>query len=310
MSGVLHARNTARPTAPVGFSRAAAEAAVRRALAEDAADDDVTTRWSVPRDARAHAHIIALEAGIVAGLPVVAEVYRQVDADVRVEIAADEATPVWAGTVLVRLDGPARSIVTGERTALNFLQRMSGIATLTRRFVDAVRGLPVRILDTRKTAPGLRALDKYAVRAGGASNHRLDLSAMVLLKENHIAAAGGIAAALDAVRKGSYVDDRPVTVEVEVRNVAEAEEALRAGADWIMLDNMSIRDMSQVADLNAHTDPPAALEASGSVTLATVRRIAQTGVDAISVGALTHSVRALDISLLIENQVPRDGPAA
>lgn len=310
MSGVLHARSTARPTAPVGFSRAAAEAAVRQALAEDAADDDVTTRWSVPRDARAHAHIIALEAGIVAGLPVVAEVYRQVDADVRVEIAADEATPVWAGTVLVRLDGPARSIVTGERTALNFLQRMSGIATLTRRFVDAVRGLPVRILDTRKTAPGLRALDKYAVRAGGASNHRLDLSAMVLLKENHIAAAGGIAAALDAVRKGSYVDDRPVTVEVEVRNVAEAEEALRAGTDWIMLDNMSIRDMSQVADLNAHTDPPAALEASGSVTLATVRRIAQTGVDAISVGALTHSVRALDISLLIENQVPRDGPAA
>jgi nicotinate-nucleotide pyrophosphorylase (carboxylating) len=260
----------------------------------------MTTRWSVPRDAWAQARIITREAGIVAGLPVVTEVYRQVDPDVTVKAAVDDTASVRAGDVLVRLDGPARSIITGERTALNFLQRMSGIATMARHFVDAVYGLPARILDTRKTAPGLRALDKYSVAAGGASNHRVNLSAMVLLKENHVAAAGGITAAIDAVRAGMRAEARRVAVEVEVRNVAEAEEALRAGADWIMLDNMSADAIAYVVARRARSEHPhVTLEASGNVTMATVRHIAQSGADAISIGALTHSVHALDLSLLI-----------
>ena len=295
------ATRTAMPAyGPADFLTASAEDAVRRALAEDATAEDMTTRWSVPSSARAEARIIAREAGIVAGLPVVTEVYRQIDAEVEVTISVGDTASIQAGDVLVRLDGPARSIITGERTALNFLQRMSGIATMARHFVDAVGDLPARILDTRKTAPGLRALDKYAVVAGGATNHRLNLSAMVLLKENHIAAAGGITAAIDAVRAGITTEARRVTVEVEVRNVAEAEEALRAGADWIMLDNMSPDDIAQVVALRDRSDHPHVnLEASGTVTTATVRRIAQTGVDAISIGALTHSVHALDLSLLI-----------
>lgn len=294
------ATSTATPAYhPADFPTASAENAVRRALAEDATADDMTTRWSVPSNARAEARIIAREAGIVAGLPVVTEVYRQIDAEVEVAAFVDDTASARAGDVLVRLDGPARSIITGERTALNFLQRMSGIATMARHFVDALGDLPARILDTRKTAPGLRALDKYAVVAGGATNHRLNLSAMVLLKENHIAAAGGITAAIDAVRAGMTVEARRATVEVEVRNVAEAEEALRAGADWIMLDNMSPDDITHVVALADRRDPRVTLEASGNVTIATVRPIAETGVDAISIGALTHSVHALDLSLLI-----------
>lgn len=301
MLKATYATGTATPAyGPANFPTASAENAVRRALAEDATAEDMTTRWSVPRDAWAQARIITREAGIVAGLPVVTEVYLQVDANVEVTISVDEMASVRAGDVLVRLDGPARSIITGERTTLNFLQRMSGIATMARHFVDAVGGLPARILDTRKTAPGLRTLDKYAVNAGGASNHRLDLSAMVLLKENHVEAGGGITAAIDAVRAGMTAEARCVTVEVEVRNVAEAEEALRAGADWIMLDNMSLHDIAHVVALRDRSDyPRVTLEASGNVTIATVRPIAETGVDAISIGALTHSVHALDLSLLI-----------
>ncbi|MET8354143.1 carboxylating nicotinate-nucleotide diphosphorylase [Micromonospora sp. NPDC005206] len=294
------ATSTTPAYGPPNFPTASGEDAVRRALAEDATADDMTTRWSVPRGTWAQARIITREAGILAGLPVVTEVYRQVDPDVTVTTAVDEMASVRAGDVLVRLDGPARSIITGERTALNFLQRLSGIATMARHFVDAVGGVPARILDTRKTAPGLRTLDKYAVTAGGASNHRLNLSAMVLLKENHIEAAGGITAAIDAIRAGMTAEARRVPVEVEVRNVAEAEEALRAGADWIMLDNMSQHDIAHVVALRDRSDHlHVKLEASGTVTIATVRRIAQTGVDAISIGALTHSVHALDLSLLI-----------
>lgn len=176
------------------------ESAVRTALAEDCAGDDVTTLWAVPADARAHARILARQGGVAVGLPILCEVHRQLGHDVEVRVNVKDGERVPAGQTLAELTAPSRAVITGERTALNFLQRMSGIATHTAAFVDAVAGLPVRILDTRKTAPGLRAPDKYAVATAGAGNHRLDLAAMVLLKENHIAAAGGIGAAVAAVR--------------------------------------------------------------------------------------------------------------
>jgi nicotinate-nucleotide pyrophosphorylase (carboxylating) len=281
--------------------------AVARALAEDAAGDDVTTRWSVPEGLLASAVVRAKEAGVVAGLPVAEEVFRQVDPGLSVRPLVADGARVGAGDTLLSVHGPARAIITGERTALNFLQRMCGIATLAAAFVGAVDGLPVRVLDTRKTAPGLRLLDKYAVVAGGAANHRRDLAAMVLLKENHVAAAGGVSAAIKAVREGMAVDGRDLLVDVEVETVEEAEEALRAGASWLMLDDMSAADMRRVVELRAALagDRTVTLEASGNVRLDTVRGIAATGVDAVSVGALTHSVRALDLSLLVfEGRAP------
>jgi nicotinate-nucleotide pyrophosphorylase (carboxylating) len=283
-----------------GFPLDAARDAVRRALAEDASSDDITTRWSVPATSHAEARVIAMEDGVLAGLPVAAEVYRQVDPDVVVAAMVEEGAPVRVGEVVPTVRGAAAS-VSGERTALNFLQRSGGIATLTSRFVEAVQGLPVAVLDTRKTAPGLGALDKYAVSAGGSRNHRMDLSAMVLLKENHVAAAGGVTAALEAVRDGMAAEGRDVAVDIEVETVAQAEEALQAGAAWIMLDNMSLSDIRQVVALRAGptTKTSVFLEASGNVTLTTARRIAETGVDAISVGALTHNAAALDLSLVL-----------
>jgi nicotinate-nucleotide pyrophosphorylase (carboxylating) len=286
----------------MGLPADAVQQVVRRALAEDATGDDVTTRWSVPAQLTAAGTVRAKEPGVVAGLPVAAEVFGQIDPELRVDLRVADGDRVAAGAALLAVRGSARSIITAERTALNFLQRMSGIATLAAAFVAAVDGLPVRVLDTRKTAPGLRLLDKHAVAAGGAANHRHDLAAMVLLKENHVAAAGGIAAAIGAVRAGMAAEGRDLLVDVEVETVEEAAEALRAGASWLMLDNMTPADMRRVVALRAGLagDRPVTLEASGNVTLATVRGIAATGVDAVSVGALTHSVRALDLTLLLD----------
>lgn len=275
------------------------EEAVRRALAEDRADDDVTTRWAVPDGTRAHARVVARQDGVIAGTAVLAEVFRQVGGSVVLTEHVRDGDRVRTGCGLFTLSGPAREIITGERTALNFLQRMSGIATTAAAFADAVTGLPVRILDTRKTAPGLRALDKAAVAAGGVSNHRLDLAAMVLLKENHIAAAGGVSAAIAAVRDHNT---RGIAVEVEVESTAQATEALSAGVEWIMLDNMSIEDMRSIVSLRGPEGPR--LEASGSITPSTVRAVAETGVDAISVGAITHSAPAFDLSLLLTSTTP------
>jgi nicotinate-nucleotide pyrophosphorylase (carboxylating) len=226
-------------------------------------------------------------------------VYRQIGGDVVVTERVQDGDRVHTGQDLLALAGPAQAIITGERTALNFLQRMSGIATTAAAFAEAVAGLPTRILDTRKTAPGLRALDKAAVAAGGVSNHRLDLAAMVLLKENHIAAAGGVSAAVAAVQA---CNTRGVAVEVEVESTAQAIEALSAGVEWIMLDNMSIEDMRHIVTLRGSEGPR--LEASGSITLDTVRAVAETGVDAISVGALTHSAPAFDLSMLLTPMAP------
>ncbi|MFD5318191.1 carboxylating nicotinate-nucleotide diphosphorylase [Streptomyces sp. NPDC127098] len=270
-------------------------------MAEDESGQDITTAWSVPEGLAAVAEIHARQCGIASGLPVVAEVFAQVDPEVTVEALVPDGARLTGDDVLVRLSGSARSLITGERTALNFLQRMCGIATLTDRYVQAVAGTEARILDTRKTAPGLRALDKYAVTDGGGRNHRLNLAAMVLLKENHIAAAGGVTTAIDAVRRGMARTGQKVETDVEVQTVAQAVEALDAGARWIMLDNMPVADIERVVKIRAERADTSRilLEASGTVRLESVRAIAETGVDLISVGALTHSAPALDLTMLL-----------
>ncbi|MGW2846269.1 carboxylating nicotinate-nucleotide diphosphorylase [Streptomyces sp. NPDC001274] len=283
------------------FPSQAARTAVAAALAEDQSGQDITTAWSVPEGVAAVAEIRARQCGIAGGLPVVAEVFAQVDPEVTVEALVPDGARLTGDDVLVRLSGSARSLITGERTALNFLQRMCGIATLTDRYVQAVAGTEARILDTRKTAPGLRALDKYAVTVGGGRNHRLNLAAMVLLKENHIAAAGGVTTAIDAVRRGMARTGQKVETDVEVQTVAQAVQALDAGARWIMLDNMPVADIEMVVKIRAERADASRilLEASGTVSLDSVRAIAETGVDLISVGALTHSAPALDLTMLL-----------
>ncbi|MCW6004637.1 carboxylating nicotinate-nucleotide diphosphorylase [Micromonospora sp. CPCC 205371] len=288
------------------FPSQAARTAVAAALAEDESGQDITTAWSVPEGLAAVAEIRARQRGIAGGLPVVAEVFAQVDPEVTVEALVPDGARLTGDDVLVRLSGSARSLITGERTVLNFLQRMCGIATLTDRYVQAVAGTEARILDTRKTAPGLRALDKYAVTVGGGRNHRLNLAAMVLLKENHIAAAGGVTTAIDAIRRGMARTGQKVETDVEVQTVAQAVEALDAGARWIMLDNMPVADIEMVVKIRAERADASliTLEASGTVRLDSVRAIAETGVDLISVGALTHSAPALDLTMLLTTDAP------
>jgi nicotinate-nucleotide pyrophosphorylase (carboxylating) len=274
-------------------------AAVRDALAEDHAADDVSTRWSVPTALHVEATMIAKQPGRVAGLSVVQSVYGEVDAAVVVRPAVTDGDAVVPGQLLATISGLARSIITGERVALNFAQRMSGIATCTAVFVAAIGERDVRLLDTRKTAPGLRALDKYAVTCGGGTNHRLDLAAMVLLKENHLAAAGGVRSAVRRVRDGMAAEGQQLAIEVEVTTLAEARDALDCDVEWMLLDNMSTEDMALVVKERDASGSACRLEASGTISLNTVADIAATGVDAVSVGAVTHSAPALDISLLV-----------
>ncbi|MFJ9086200.1 MULTISPECIES: carboxylating nicotinate-nucleotide diphosphorylase [unclassified Streptomyces] len=283
------------------FPASAIRQAVTRALAEDHANDDITTRWAVPAQLHDEAEIIAKQPGTVCGLQTVSEVFRQIDTEVFVKELVPEGSFAHQGQAVVRLSGSTRSLLTGERTALNFLQRMCGIATLAKAYVDMVADLGVQILDTRKTAPGLRAIDKYAAASGGVSSHRLDLSAMVLLKENHIAAAGGITPAIDAVRAGMAAEGRETLIDVEVENVSQAVEALHAGASWIMLDDMSVTEIGEVVRARDDIAPGrrVILEASGGITLERLRPIAESGVDKISVGTLTHSAPALDLSMLL-----------
>ncbi|MFE4217867.1 carboxylating nicotinate-nucleotide diphosphorylase [Streptomyces sp. NPDC056844] len=283
------------------FPHPAARNVVGLALSEDAAADDVTTRWSVAPRQRARAVIITRQPGLAAGMPLAAEVYARTGGEVRIDESVPDGTRLETDDVLARISGPAHRIITGERTVLNLLQRLCGIATLTDRYVAAVRDLPVRVLDTRKTAPGLRSLDKYAVAAGGGHNHRLDLGAMVLLKENHIAAAGGITTAIDRVRTNMASEGRTMAIEVEVATLAQAREALRAEPSWIMLDNMTVPQLAEAVRLRRELAPGSGikLEASGTITLEDVRAVAETGVDAVSVGALTHSAPAMDLSMLL-----------
>jgi nicotinate-nucleotide pyrophosphorylase (carboxylating) len=266
-------------------------AVVQRALDEDIGDGDVTTLCTVPADAVAEGSFYAKQAGVVAGLEVARLTFSLVDERVRFFPRVADGDRVERGDVIATVAGPARALLSAERVALNFLQRMSGIATMTRQFVDAVRGTSV-ILDTRKTVPGLRLLDKWAVRLGGGQNHRTGLYDMVLIKENHIAAVGSISGAVARVRAQ---DERARAIEVEVTNLNELEEALSLDVDRIMLDNMSPAEMREAVHLAAGRVP---LEASGNVSLDNVADVAATGVDYISIGMLTHSVKALDISLL------------
>jgi nicotinate-nucleotide pyrophosphorylase (carboxylating) len=274
-----------------GHLEAEIDAIVRRALEEDVGDGDVTTLCTIGPDAWVTGRLLAKAPGIVAGLEVVRAVFAHLDARVRLAPRVVDGDAVAARTVLAEISGPGRAVLSGERVALNFLQRMSGIATLTGRFVEAVRGTRAVILDTRKTAPGLRALDKWAVRLGGGRNHRMGLYDAVLIKDNHIAAVGSITEAVARVRAG---DARHRPIEVEVTGLAELAEALALGVDRIMLDNMSREQMQEAVRIAAGRIP---LEASGGVRLDTVSAIAATGVDFISAGAITHSVAALDISL-------------
>ena len=264
---------------------------VRRALSEDIGSGDITTLVTVPETAVGVGRIIAKTAGVVAGLPVAAEVFRQVDAALRFDSFVTDGDAVAAGTALCEIRGLSRSILTGERVALNFMQRLSGIATKTARFVELIAGSEARIVDTRKTTPGLRLLEKYAVRVGGGFNHRFGLYDAVLIKDNHIQASGGIS---PAVQQAFALAPHTMTVTVECDTLAQVQEALDAGADIVLLDNMSLDDLRQAVYI---VGKDAATEASGGVTEETVVAIAATGVSIISVGALTHSATALDISL-------------
>lgn len=272
----------------------AVEKIIRNALEEDLGWGDVTTDSTIPADTEIKGRFIAKEEGVICGLDVVGTVFRILDETVDFNALVKDGQHVVKGDIIAHISGKARSILKGERTALNLLQRMSGIASLTRRFADQTEGTSARIVDTRKTAPGLRILDKYAVRMGGGYNHRFNLSDMVLIKDNHIKAAGGITPAVQAAKtKLSHA----VKIEVEVESLLELDEAIKAGADIVMLDNMSLDMMREAAGLAGER---VLLEASGNVALLgerSVRKIAETGVNIISIGALTHSVIAMDISL-------------
>lgn len=287
-------------TLPAGTTEIAS--IVRRALAEDLGRGDVTTDAVVAAEATAHGQFIAKAAGVIAGWDAVSATFSALDRHVALRPVVHDGWDVRAGTVIGTVDGPARALLSGERVALNFLQRLSGIATMTRAFVRAVEGTRAVILDTRKTAPGLRVLDRLAVRLGGGTNHRFGLFDMALIKENHIAAAGGLSAAVRRVRASVPAG---VPVEVEVRSLVELREALDLAPDRILLDNMDVAQMREAVCLAAGRVP---LEASGGVRLDTVAAIARTGVDYISVGALTHSVRALDISLELETAPDATAP--
>lgn len=270
------------------------------ALAEDLGSGDRTSEWSVPEAAAGAARIVAREEGVVAGTGVTEMAFTILEPSARIDWRVGEGGRVAAGDTVARVEGPLRALLAAERTALNFLGRLSGVATLTARFVEAVADAGCRIIDTRKTTPGWRRLEKAATAAGGAVNHRMGLDDMVLLKENHLRAAGGLEAALEAVLPPARAEG--LAVEVEVTDGAELEAALAAAPERILLDNMEPdrlrRSVERTRELPPEDRP--LLEASGGVTLDSVRAVAETGVDLISVGALTHSARALDLSMLVE----------
>lgn len=270
------------------------DACIQRALTEDVGPGDATTNAIVSPTLKIQGNITAKQAGIIAGLDVAAKVFFALDETVAFETAVSEGERIADGTVVAKLYGPARALLTAERTALNFLGRMSGIATLTKQFVDKVAGTSAKILDTRKTAPGLRVVDKLAVLRGGGCNHRQGLFDMILIKDNHIAAAGSLAQAVSRVRdSGTNLE-----IEIEAANLQDVEAAIALGIQRILLDNMSLTMMKDAVQLTAKR---AQLEASGNVTLDTVASIAETGVDYISVGALTHSAKVFDVSLKFDD---------
>ena len=276
----------------------AVENLIDLALAEDVGPADLTTDAIVPAGARGIADVVLREPGVVCGLDAALAVVRRLDPEATMDVLVPEgAAAAQVPVTVARIQASSRALLTTERTALNLLQRLSGIATVTRRYVDAVAGTGVEVLDTRKTAPGLRGLDRWAVACGGGLNHRAGLHDAILIKDNHVAVAGGIRPAVCAVR-----EHHPgLPVEVEADTLEQLDEALAEGADTVLLDNMTLNDMREAV---RRTDGRARLEASGGITLAGIRAVAETGVDAISVGALTHSVIALDIALEVSPSQP------
>jgi nicotinate-nucleotide pyrophosphorylase (carboxylating) len=273
----------------------AVESDVARALAEDVGSGDLTARL-IPATQTARARVITREPAVIAGRPWFDACFRTLDPDCVIEWRVGEGDAVAAGDLLVELHGNARALLTAERPALNFLQTLSAVATATRPYVEAVRGTHAAIMDTRKTLPGLRLAEKYAVRVGGGQNQRTGLYDGILIKENHIAAAGGIAPVLQAA---FTLADGKVSVQIEVETLAQLAEALAGGATLILLDNFSLDDMREAVRLTAGR---AQLEASGNITLETVRAVAETGVDRISIGSLTKHIRAVDLSMRIDTQ--------
>jgi nicotinate-nucleotide pyrophosphorylase (carboxylating) len=284
-----------------------AEEAIDRALAEDLGKGDVTTEALIPNDQQGRGFIVARKEGILAGINIAKQVFHRVDPELKVELLIADGARVKPGSRIATVSGSIASIIKGERVALNFLQRLSGIASETNCYVEMVKGLPVRIMDTRKTTPGLRWLEKYAVRAGGGENHRMDLADGILIKDNHLVAlrSQGLTIREAVAKAKGNAAQRPGTqhsergVEVEVATVSEALEAVEAAADIVMLDNMNLEDMRKAVEA---IHGRALIEASGGITRDNVRAVAETGVDFISAGALTHSAVALDISLELEAQ--------
>lgn len=277
-----------------GLNADHARAQIRAWLAEDIGSGDITSWATIPAGAESKAIIHVKESGVLAGLPVARLVFEVVDPQVQFRALASEGQAVTKGDVIVEVEGSTHSILTGERLALNLLQRMSGIATKTRSFVDRLEGLPTRLVDTRKTTPGHRMLEKYAVRIGGGHNHRFGLYDAVMIKDNHIKGSGGITGAVNAAREAI---PHTMRIEVETESLAQVDEALACGADIIMLDNMSHELMREAVTTIKRRSPHVIVEASGNVRLDTVRAIAECGVDVISVGGLTYSFQSLDISL-------------
>ena len=276
------------------------EEIVERALAEDLGKGDVTTGALIPGDQQGNGFVLAKEEGILAGTGAARQVFQRVDPELKVEILLEDGARVKPGSKVAKISGSIASILKAERVVLNFLQRLSGIASETNRYVAKIEGLPVRIMDTRKTTPGLRSLEKYAVRVGGGKNHRLNLGDGILIKDNHLVALGSQGLNIkESIARARQNAPQRLQVEVEVRTISEALEAVKGGANIVMLDNMNLKDMRKAVK---SIQGSALIEASGGITLDNVRTIAETGVDFVSIGALTHSTRALDISLELEPQ--------
>ncbi|MFH1197707.1 MAG: carboxylating nicotinate-nucleotide diphosphorylase [bacterium] len=263
------------------------------ALTEDIGSGDITTENIIPADKRAKAVLKVKGFGIIAGLPIAERVFKKLDPDIKWKYFYSDGAKVEADSIIAEFEGSYRALLSGERTALNFLQRMSGIATTTSRYVECLKGLNTKLLDTRKTVPGNRMLDKYAVSIGGGTNHRIGLFDMVLIKNNHITVAGGITKAIQSIKSKIHA---AMKIEVETKDINEVKEALGAGADIIMLDNMTLEQMKEAVKF---IDGNVMVEASGNITIDNVRSVAETGVDYISTGAITHSIKAMDISLYV-----------
>jgi nicotinate-nucleotide pyrophosphorylase (carboxylating) len=269
---------------------------IRLALAEDVRTGDVTSAWTIPENQNQHARLIAKEDGVLAGLPIIELVFNELKANVNVVLHKQDGDCVKKSDLIAELSGSTRELLTGERTLLNFIQQLSGVATVAHIFQEALKGGKTKVLDTRKTLPGFRTLQKYAVRVGGGSNHRMGLFDMVLVKDNHIAAAGGVLEALEVVKKNNAEN---LMVEMEVETLEDLKKLLHKGVDVIMLDNMSNEMMAEALEIIKESGDKVLVEGSGNMTLERAKEIATLGLDYISVGALTHSVKALDISMRI-----------